>query len=78
MNQYFCSRRELLQRLGGGIAGVAFADLLSRNGLLAQTKSPMAPKPPHFPVKTKAVISIRRNGIAMPTYFAMLKMLCSL
>jgi hypothetical protein len=44
--------------LGGGVAGVAFADLLNRNGLLAQSRSPLAPKPPHFPVKAKAVISI--------------------
>src|SRR5262245_63514662 len=62
MNQHFCSRRELLQRLGGGIAGVAFADLLNHEGLLAQTlaqsKSPLAPKPQHFPAKAKAVISI--------------------
>ena len=58
----YCSRRDLLSQLGGGIAGVAFADLLNRNGLLAQTpaqsKSPLAPKVPHFPTKVKAVISI--------------------
>jgi hypothetical protein len=58
MNSLYCSRRELLSRLGGGIAGVAFADLLNRNGLLAQSRSPLAPKPPHFPTKAKAVISI--------------------
>jgi len=58
MNQHFFSRRDLLSRLGGGVAGVAFADLLNRNGLLAQSRSPLAPKPPHFPVKAKAVISI--------------------
>ena len=58
MNSLYLSRRELLTSLGGGIAGVAFADLLSRNGLLADTKSPLAPRPPHFPAKAKAVISI--------------------
>ncbi len=58
INSLCCSRRELLSRLGGGIAGVAFADLLHRNGLLAQSKSPLAPKSPHFPAKAKAVISI--------------------
>lgn len=53
------SRRELIQRLGGGIAGIAFADLLGRQGLLqAATQSPLAPKPQHFPAKAKAVISI--------------------
>lgn len=58
MNRLCCSRRDLLGRLGGGIASVAFADLLSRNGLTAATKSPLAPKPQHFPAKAKAVISI--------------------
>jgi hypothetical protein len=58
MNHLCCSRRELIGRLGGGIAGVAFADLMSRNGLLAATKSPLAPKTPHFAAKAKAVISI--------------------
>ena len=58
MNISYCSRRELLLRLGVGIAGIAFADLLSSDGLLAQSKSPLAPKKPHFPTKAKAVISI--------------------
>ena len=56
MNEYLLSRREVLHRLGGGIAGVAFADLLNKDGLLAQTRSPLAPKTPHFPAKAKAVI----------------------
>src|SRR5215510_15253173 len=58
MKSLYFSRRELLHQLGGGIAGVAFADLLNRGGLLADTKSPLAPKPQHFPAKAKAVISI--------------------
>jgi hypothetical protein len=54
-----CTRRDLLWRLGGGIAGLAFADLLSHQGLLAAAPAnPLAPKPPHFPAKAKAVISI--------------------
>jgi len=55
------SRRALLSRLGGGIAGLAFADLLGRNGLIASElalQNPLAPKPQHFPAKAKAVISI--------------------
>jgi len=58
------SRRELLGRLGGGIAGLAFADLLSQQGLLAQTpqsRGPgnlLVPKPQAFPAKAKAVISV--------------------
>src|SRR5688572_24166330 len=54
------SRRDLISRLGGGIAGLAFADLLGRDGLLAaeQSVNPLAAKRQHFPAKAKAVISI--------------------
>jgi hypothetical protein len=53
------TRRDLLWRLGGGIAGVALTDLLDQQGLLAgQSANPLAPKPQHFPAKAKAVISI--------------------
>jgi hypothetical protein len=60
MAQRFYSRRQLLSRLGGGIAGVALQDLLVRQGLAATASpdSPLAPKPPHFAPKAKAVISI--------------------
>src|ERR1700675_1298148 len=58
MSPLCCSRRELLNRLGGGVGSVAFMDLLSRDKLLAAAKSPLSPKPPHFPAKAKAVISI--------------------
>ena len=57
------SRRELLNRLGGGIAGIAFADLLSNRGLGAildaqAPRNPLAPKAPPLPARAKAVISI--------------------
>jgi uncharacterized protein DUF1501 len=57
------TRRDLLTRLGGGIASLAFADLLGQQGLLAaepqQTPlGPLAPKPQMIPAKAKAVISI--------------------
>jgi Protein of unknown function (DUF1501) len=58
MSKRFYTRRQLLGRLGGGIAGVAFQDLLVRQGLASAAPSPLAPKPPHFPPKAKAVISI--------------------
>jgi hypothetical protein len=59
MPQRFYSRRQLLARLGGGIAGVAFQDLLARQGLAASAPpSPLAPKLPHFAPKAKAVISV--------------------
>ena len=58
MNKLIYSRRDLLGRLGGGIAGLAFADLLGQQGLLASTQSPLAAKPAHFPAQAKSVISI--------------------
>ena len=58
MKNFIYSRRELLGKLGGGVAGVALADILGRQGLLAAEGSPLAPKAPHFPGPAKAVISI--------------------
>ncbi|MGH9672632.1 MAG: DUF1501 domain-containing protein, partial [Bryobacteraceae bacterium] len=52
MNQRFYSRRELLNRLGGGVAGLALADMV------AARTSPLAPRSPHFSSKAKALISI--------------------
>jgi hypothetical protein len=49
----FWSRRELLNRCGGGIAGLAMSNLLQ-----GASVNPMSPKAPHFPAKAKAVISI--------------------
>src|SRR5579863_9832401 len=57
------SRREMLWNAGGGIAGLALWDILNAQGLAAaKTDSPLAPKPPHFPPKAKAVISLFMNG----------------
>jgi hypothetical protein len=53
------SRRELLWRSGGGIAGLAFCDILSRQKLLAADAS--SQKPHHKPT-AKAVISLFMNG----------------
>jgi len=60
MKNFCCSRREMLDRLGGGIGGLALMDLLARKGLLAaeRAKNPLAPKPQQLPAKAKAVISI--------------------
>ena len=54
MTTRFLSRRQLLQVAGGGIAGLAFADMLRAD----QSTSPLAPHAPQFPAKAKAVISI--------------------
>ena len=56
MSSRFVSRRDLLRTAGGGIAGLALADLLC-GGTTLDT-SPLAPHAPHFPAKAKAVISI--------------------
>src|ERR1044071_1653369 len=60
----FESRRQFLWNLGGGIAGLAFYDLLRQDKLLANEAlvSPLMPKKPHFPPKAKAVISLFMNG----------------
>ena len=57
MSKRFYSRRELLSSMGGGIGAIAFADMLARPAMAA-SKSPLAPKPAHFPAKVKSVISI--------------------
>src|SRR5690606_25639861 len=56
MSKRFLSRREMLTATGGGVASLAFSDLLC--GATAGSVSPLAPKAPHFPAKAKAVISI--------------------
>jgi hypothetical protein len=57
----FLSRRELLQRAGGGIASLAFADLMNTEqarAAIVGAANPLAPRAPHFPAKARAVISI--------------------
>ncbi|MBK5293461.1 MAG: DUF1501 domain-containing protein [Acidobacteriia bacterium] len=54
MSNTLHSRRQLLQLAGGGVGSLAFHSMLAN----AARMDPMAPKPPHFPGKAKAVISI--------------------
>jgi hypothetical protein len=64
------SRREFLWQVGGGFAGLALIDLLSRDGFFARADypaanaagSPLAPKPPHFPAKAKHAVFLFMNG----------------
>jgi hypothetical protein len=69
----FWSRREFLWEAGCGISGVALAQMLSQQGLLAADVSeacsatplganPYALKPPHFKPRAKAVISLFMTG----------------
>src|SRR6185295_18741162 len=65
------SRREFLWQVGGGFAGLALIDLLSRAGAFAAESragagslsvNPLALKPPHFPAKAKHVVFLFMNG----------------
>jgi len=70
----FNSRRKFLFEAGGGLSGIALAHLLNQEGLLgaepgggclsasALLGSPLAPRPPHFPPRAKAVISLFMSG----------------
>jgi len=59
------SRRDFFTRVGSGLAGVALAQMLSEDGLLAATASsvdPMAPKKPDHPPTAKSIIWLFMEG----------------
>lgn len=59
------SRRGWLRQFGGGIAGLALFDLMGRDSFGAaglSSTNPLAPKPPHFAPKARAVISLFMSG----------------
>src|SRR5438132_5587199 len=59
------SRREFLWQVGGGFAGLALIDLLSRDRFFARADDkggPLAPKKPHFPAKAKHAVFLFMNG----------------
>lgn len=70
--KHFRSRRQFLFESGGGISGLGLAALLDQDGLLASptgacahaptAASPLAPRPPHFAPRAKAVISLFMSG----------------
>ena len=67
-NRYI-RRRELLFQAGAGISGLALANLLGREGLLAagpggvaRSHSPVLARPEHFAPRAKAVISLFMTG----------------
>ena len=65
------TRREFVWEMGGGFAGLALASLLDADGFftrhafaneLKKPINPLAPRPPHFPVKAKSCIFLMMNG----------------
>src|SRR5437764_11072224 len=63
------TRREFLWEVGGGFAGLALIDLLSRDGFFADKAAagespdrPLAAKPPQFPAKAKHAVFLFMNG----------------
>src|SRR5215831_18809073 len=67
------TRREFLWEVGGGFAGLALVDLLTRDGFFTAraadaaarpqgTPSLLAPKPSHFPAKAKHAVFLFMNG----------------
>lgn len=60
-------RRQWLQRAGGGLGGVALADLLASHGALAsdtgaEAVNPLAPRGGHFPAKARSIIWLFMEG----------------
>src|SRR5262245_27228411 len=65
------TRREFLWQVGGGFAGLALIDLLSRDGFFgSETRAdeserdlnPSRVRPPHFPAKAKHAVFLFMNG----------------
>ncbi len=59
------TRREFLWQVGGGFAGLALIDLLSRDGFFADraaSQNPLAPRRPHFAARAKHAVFLFMNG----------------
>ena len=55
------TRRDFIWQTGGGFAGVALLDLLTRDGVVS-ANSILAPKKPHFAAKAKRAVFLFMNG----------------
>ncbi len=55
------SRRDMLQRAAGGFGSLALASLLAEQSR-AETRDPLAPRPPHFAATAKNVIFMFSTG----------------
>jgi hypothetical protein len=70
IEDYFLTRRQFLNRVGMGLGGLALASMIDPCGMYAITNpsardsftSPLAPRPPQFPAKAKAIIHIFAQG----------------
>jgi len=67
LEDYFLTRRQLLHRVGMGFGALSLAHLLGPRDLVAASAAkpatgPLAPRPPHFHGKAKAVIHIFAQG----------------
>jgi hypothetical protein len=70
IEDYFLTRRQFLNRVGMGLGGLALASMIDPHGMYAVTNpsardsfvSPLAPRPPQFPAKAKAIIHIFAQG----------------
>jgi uncharacterized protein DUF1501 len=59
------TRREFFTRTGSGLAGIALAQMMHEDGLVAATRSvvdPLAPKKPHHPPTAKSIIWLFMEG----------------
>src|SRR5882724_11798445 len=66
LEDYFQTRRQFLSRVGMGVGALSLANLLDPKYLVAAptpaNKGPLAPKPPMFAGKAKAIIHIFAQG----------------
>src|SRR5690348_3527124 len=66
-NHRISDRRQFLWQLGGGLGGIALAQLLADQGLLAGTADATLPRvtaAPHAPAKAKRVVQLFMSGAA--------------
>ena len=62
MDSLFGTRRHFFHDCGIGLGSMALGSLLARDTQAAPATNPLAPKPPHFPAKAKAVIFLFMAG----------------